>query len=331
MTLVSRFFYFFILVLIISCQEIPNTYTIIGYTQGTTYTVKYNSDNNKILSSDIDSLLNVIDLSMSTYKSNSTISLINNNQAVILDALIEEVIDRSIDICHQTNGMFDITVAPLVDYWGFGNKSITKEFKSIDKLSHKIGCDLLYIENHRLIKSDEVSIDLNGIAQGFSVDHVSNFLLKNGVSDFMVEIGGEVRCSGNNLGNNWKIGIDTPTDQNNDFVYILKLKDISLATSGSYRKYYYKDSIKISHTMNPKTLQPANNRLISATIVYDDCMSADAYATACMSMGFEDAKYFLENNNILGSLIYVNYRDTIHYLSEDFSSLLHRSPGSAPQ
>ena len=309
-----------------------HTFTVVGYAQGTTYTVKYNGSNKKISSSDIDSLLNIIDLSMSTYNKQSTISLINDNKDVVLDTLIEQVINKSIDICYQTNGMFDITVAPLVNYWGFGsNKLIKNNFKNFDKTSYETGCDKLWIDSYKLIKSDKVSIDLNGIAQGFSVDYVSDFLLNNGISDFMVEIGGEVRCSGNNLGNTWKIGVDTPTDKNNQFVYILKLQDMSLATSGSYRKYYYQDTVKISHTMNPKTLQPANNRLISTTIVYEDCMSADAYATACMSMGFEDAKYFLEKNNILGSLIYVNNRDTINYLTSDFSLLLHRSPGSAPQ
>ena len=112
---------------------------------------------------------------------------------------------------------------------------------------------------------------------------------------------------------------------------MLNLTDISLATSGSYRNYYYQDSVKISHTINPKILKPATNKLISATILYADCMSADAYATACMSFGFEDAKIFLEENNIIGSLTYIKEKDTIRYSSSDFSSFLHRSPASAPQ
>ena len=113
--------------------------------------------------------------------------------------------------------------------------------------------------------------------------------------------------------------------------YILKLNNISLATSGSYRNYYYADSIKINHTINPKTFYPTSNSLLSATILYNDCMSADAYATACMSLGFEKAKDFLNNNNIMGSLIYVIDKDTINYFSSGFSEFLHTSPGSAPQ
>ena len=147
----------------------------------------------------------------------------------------------------------------------------------------------------------------------------------------MIEVGGEIRCASNNNGKGWTIAIDEPTDKKRSFAYVLNLNNISLATSGSYRNYYYQDSIKISHTINPKTRKPAINNLISATILYPDCMSADAYATACMSFGLEDAKRFLEKNDIIGVLIYIEGEDTIHYSSKGFSSFLHRSPGSAPQ
>jgi thiamine biosynthesis lipoprotein len=269
---------------------------------------------------------------MSTYIDTSLISHINNGVDIELDSLISLVIKRSIEICIETDGMFDVTVSPLVDYWGFGpNKNRKKHLSHLDTNLYQVGCSQIFLSNNKLIKSTSVFIDLNGIAQGFSVDYVSNYLRNQGIMDFMVEIGGEIRCVGNNIGNGWKIGVDEPTDKKRHFAYVLKLSDIALATSGSYRNYYYADSIKISHTINPKTFYPVVNQLISATILYSDCMSADAYATACMSLGFQDAKRFLNKNKIMGALIYVEENDTIHYFSNDFSSFLHRSPDSAPQ
>ena len=119
-----------------------------------------------------------------------------------------------------------------------------------------------------------VTIDLNGIAQGFSVDYLSNYLYNHNIRNFMIEIGGEVRCSGTNFRKAWKIAIDKPTDKKREWDMIVKLNNMSLATSGSYRNYYYADSIKISHTINPKTLKPTHNKLISATILYSDCKSS---------------------------------------------------------
>ena len=316
--------------ILFSCQE--KTYTIRGDTQGTTYTIKYNSLNSTISKHNIDSLLKLVDLSMSTYIDNSIISLINRGEDIILDSLISTVIKRSIEICHQTNGMFDITISPLVKYWGFGPDNRKKRsFSDLNSLSQIIGCDKLSLKNNTLIKSDLVTIDLNGIAQGFSVDYLSNYLYSHNILNFMIEIGGEVRCSGTNFGKVWKIAIDKPTDKKREWDMILELNNMSLATSGSYRNYYYADSIKISHTINPKTLKPTHNKLISATILYSDCISADAYATACMAFGLKGAKKFLTKNNILGCLIYVEEEDTITYLSEGFSDFLHISPGSAPQ
>ena len=324
--LISLFLFF-----IFSCQEKLNTFYISGYTQGTTYNIKYHSIDNHISKNSIDSLLRIIDLSMSSYVSNSTISKINKNLNVKLDSLIYHVIDRSIEICHQTNGMFDITVAPIVNDWGFGAEKKYKNTSSINVSLYEVGCDKIQLENNYLIKSDVVKIDLNGIAQGFSVDYLSNYFKNKGVEDFMIEVGGEITCSGNNLNQGWKIGVDAPYETKRVFAYILNLNNISLATSGSYRNYYYSDSLKISHMINPKTMRPVRNQLLSATILSADCLSADAYATACMSFGLDKAKEFLIKNKIIGSLIYVQDKDTLFYFSDQFTSFLHRSPGSAPQ
>ena len=333
MILVSRQLFLSILLILISCQNNSlQTYSIYGYAQGTTYVVKYNHDQNVIQKESIDSLLRNIDLSMSSYIDTSILSLINQGYNIVLDSLITKVLQRSIEICYETDGMFDVTVAPLVEYWGFGpNKMRHKSPQEFNFSSDFIGCNKITLQKNTLFKSDSISIDLNGIAQGFTVDYLSQYLINHNINDFMIEVGGEIRCSGDNLGGGWKIGIDKPIDKKRDFAFILNLEDISLATSGSYRNYYYSDAIKISHTINPKTLQPANNELISVTILYPDCMSADAYATACMSFGLQEAQDFLYKNSIIGCLIYVDKGDTLSYFTSGFSSFLHRSPGSAPQ
>ena len=320
------FFIFFF-----SCQESLQRFSIFGYTQGTTYSVKYHAHKDLISQSSIDSLLRIIDLSMSAYIPNSTISKINNNMEYHLDSLIYYVLNRSIEICKETNGMFDVTVSPIVDDWGFGANSEYKKKSILTSQNYEVGCDKIILQENKLVKNEIVKIDLNGIAQGFSVDYISAYLLSKGVSDFMVEIGGEVMCSGNNLGDGWIIGVDNPSSKKRSFAYVLKLHDISLATSGSYRNYYYLDSLKVSHTINPKTFEPAFNTLLSATILSSDCISADAYATACMSFGLHDAKKFLHETGIVGALIYSHNEDTLYYFSDGFSSFLHRSPGSAPQ
>ena len=332
MTLVNRFLFIIFLLIITSCQERTyKTFFIKGYAQGTTYSIKYNTNQNIITKESVDSLLDVIDLSMSTYVSNSTISKINNNIDVSLDSLIYYVLSKSIDLCYQTHGMFDVTVSPIVSDWGFGPSKKRKDSDNLDNSLYQVGCDKILLEGNKLIKQPLVKIDLNGIAQGFTVDYIADYFKYHDVSDFMIEVGGEVICSGNNLDNQWKIGVDAPNNRDDPFAYVLKLTDMALATSGSYRNFYYLDSTKISHTIHPKKLRPVNNQLISATILHKDCMSADAYATACMSFGLDSARYFLTNNNILGSLIYLEGGDTLYYFSEGFSSFLHRSPGSAPQ
>ena len=324
MILANRILLFVFCTLFIFCQQHEKTYTISGYTQGTTYNIKYHHFHD-IDPSIVDELLHNIDLSMSTYINNSTISLLNQGEDIVLDSLIYQVLDRSIQICNETGGVFDVTIAPFVQYWGFGpNKIDENHAQYFDSSEYLVGCDKIWLTGNKLIKSDSVLIDLNGIAQGFSVDYLSNFFSsKLGINDFMIEVGGEVACVGDNLGKGWKIGIDEPTDKKRDFAFILNLNNISLATSGSYRNYYYRDSMRINHTISPKTLKPASNKLISSTILFNDCMSADAYATACMSFGFKDAKDFLNKNNIMGCLMYVENRDTLSYFSPGFASFLH--------
>ena len=336
MILVVRYWVLFISMFLFSCQYGINQSVIIGETQGTTYTIKYNSHiPYTITKTQIDSLLRNIDISMSTYNPQSIISSINTGEDVILDSLIKIVLRKSISICHETNGMFDVTVSPIVNNWGFGpnghniNKSKISNSKYYEMI---IGCDKIILQGDKLVKEENTTIDLNGIAQGFTVDYIADFFFTQDIDNFMIEVGGEVRCSGNNFKKTWKIAIDKPTHKSRKILFVLSLNNFSLATSGSYRKFYYnEDSIKVSHTINPQKRAPVINNLLSATVLHKDCMVADAYATACMSFGLAESKLFLDTMKAPACLIYVENKDTMHYFANDFSSFLHFRPGSAPQ
>jgi thiamine biosynthesis lipoprotein len=194
---------------------------------------------------------------------------------------------------------FDITVGPLVEAWGFGpdeQKSFTESKR--DSLLSLVGMEKVEIRNGKVYKTDpRIRLDFNAIAQGYSVDIISEYFGGLGIERFLVEIGGEVRVKGDKKGVLWRIGIDRPEDNNispgTDLQAIISLKDRSLATSGNYRKFYVEDGIKYSHTIDPKTGYPARNQLLSATIIAEDCATADGIATACMVMGKDRTIDFL--------------------------------------
>lgn len=337
MILVVRFF--LILTFFFSCTNKKLTpYEIQGRTQGTFYSVKYYSNLNLINKHSIDSVLFDIDLSLSTYNDSSNITKVNNNSTMYIDNLLSDVISRSIEICNETEGAFDITVAPLVNSYGFGPKSTN--FNT--EYANFFGCDVISISDGLINKKNNIiQLDINGIAQGYSVDILSNYLKQNNIDNFIINIGGEVYCSGNKNKKPWLVAIEKPYQNIQLQKYILKLSNKALATSGSYRKLKKIDGKVISHTMNPKTLKPAENNLLSVSILANNCMDADAYATACMSMGLNKSKQFVSKNNIDACFIYVEKDDTLTFVtngmlklispeSPDYSDL-QPSLGAAPQ
>ena len=340
MTLVVRYISCFIFLL--SCSN-DNTklYSIYGKTQGTFYSVKYFSSQKVVSKANIDSVLLDIDLSLSSYIDFSTISRINNNNTNKVDVFLKKVINRSLQICHETNGAFDISIAPVVNAYGFGSK--TKDIKTDTlNLSNYVGCDKIFIRDNLITKQDKnIEIDINGIAQGFSVDILSDFLKQQGIFDFIINIGGEVFCSGTKKGKPWLVAIEKPFKNIQLQKYILKLSNKALATSGSYRKTKKLEGQIISHTMSPKSLKPVDNNLISVSIMSDNCMDADAYATACMSMGLESSKQFVKEKGIEACFIYKDKKDTLTYMTSGLLKLvssdsadfldLQSSLGVAPQ
>jgi len=286
-----------------------------GNAQGTTYHITYLSDDNINHKTAIDSLLKVIDNSMSTWDPNSIISRINNNDNdVVVDSYFSAVYNKSVEVSDKTEGLFDITVGPLVNAWGFGfAKKEIMDRNKIDSLLQFVGYKMLKLEGNKIIKTKpQIKLDFNAIAQGYSVDVLSNYLESKGINNYLVELGGELKAKGKKEKEEWKVGIDKPVEKatpGSTFEAILKLNDKALATSGNYRKFYVEGGQKFSHIINPKTGYPAKQNVLSATVIADDAITADAYATAFMIMGLQKSIDFLEKNKALHLEVFFVYDD----------------------
>lgn len=302
----KRFFIFFIPVIIIfACQpdRAPQKIQFIGEAQGTYYAVTYFAADTLISQSEIDSLLTAFDLSASVWVDQSVISRINRNEpGVAPDKHFTEIFKIAQRISEDTEGAFDITVGPLVNAWGFGFKNRQNmNQRIVDSLLPLVGYRKVTLSDGRIIKSDTaVQIDFNAIAQGYSVDLAGGFLESRGISNYLVDIGGEVLARGTKPGGSpWVVGIEKPAAEatsQRELRATIEISDRAVATSGNYRKYYEVDGIKYSHTIDPKTGYPVQHSLLSATVVSDSATIADAYATAFMVMGLEKAMEFLEKH-----------------------------------
>lgn len=302
----SLAFIFILALIFTSCKEkktVINNFS--GFAQGSTYSIVY--DNNKNISPEnlklkVEKILHDFDMSLSVYKDSSIISRLNRNEDIVPDSFFTEVFTKSAMISEMTGGTFDITVGPLVNAWGFGpdaHKNFTESKR--DSLLKLVGMNKVSLVNGRLVKTDPgIRLDVNAIAQGYSVDVVCRFFNDLGFKNYLVEIGGEVRARGTKAGAPWRIGIDKPVDNNmspgETLQAIIRISDKALATSGNYRKFYIEDGVKYSHEIDPRTGYPARNTLLSATIITNECAMADGIATACMVMGTKDAIDFINNN-----------------------------------
>ena len=272
-----------------------------GFIFGTVYHITYQNDNN--LKQNIEAELERVNKTFSTFDSTSIISLINQNKPVKINDMFAEIFDLSEEISTETEGAFDITVAPLVNVWGFGFKSGQKPTKEkIDSLRLLVGYNKVKLyENGVKKKNPKIMLDCSAVAKGYGSDIVARYLREQGVKNFMVEIGGEIVTSG--LSENrlpWKIGVTKPsdnkTDMNQEVETILNVTDKAMATSGNYRNFYYKGGKKYAHTIDPKTGYPVQHSLLSATVLAKNCATADAYATSFMVMGVEKAEALLEKH-----------------------------------
>lgn len=297
-----------------ACQTKKSEYLkITGFAQGTNYHITYENSNHEDYSADIDSILKAFDKSCSIYDSTSIISRINNNDPTAeADDWFVEVFKKSAEVNAISGGAFDITVGPVVRAWGFSNGPIAKhDTAHIDSLLQYVGMEKVKLEGRKVVKKyPGVKLDVNALAQGYSVDVVCDFFKNKGIKNYLVEIGGEVRGKGTNASNKfWHIGIDRPSDGNmspgNELQAIIEINNKSLATSGNYRKFFVENGVKYAHTIDPKTGFPARNTLLSATVVCDDCITADAYATSFMVVGVEKSKEML--SKLKGVEVYFVY------------------------
>lgn len=295
-------------------QERNKAVTIAGKAQGTTYHITYFDNRNVNYEKEIDSILKGIDLSLSTYLPGSIISRINKNDpGVIVDNYFTEVFNASRAVSQKTNGLFDVTVTPVINAWGFGfTRKAEVDSIMIDSLLDFIGYKMVRLEGKRLIKDKpQIMLDFNAIAQGYTVDVIAAFLETKEIVNYLVELGGEVKAKGKKHNDqSWTVGIDQPNEiatNGRPLKAIVTLQDKALATSGNYRKFYVEEGKKYAHIIDPYTGYPAKHNLLSATVVAADCMTADAYATAFMVMGMEKSKQFLSENKELHLEVFFIY------------------------
>ena len=297
-----------------SCAPQPEYAELNGLTQGTTYHIvveKIPGLDVMTLRQDIEILFTEIDNSLSVYNDSSVISAINANRSDLTDTLFREVFRDAAEVSEESGGLFDITIGPLVKSWGFGPDAMKRFNPSmLDSLLALVGMDKVRLEGDRIIKADpDMFIDVNAIAQGYTVDLVADLIVSRGIKHCLAEVGGEVRTVGDKNGMGWKVGIDTPADGNYtpgaDIQARIRLDDRALATSGNYRKFFVENGVKYSHTIDPRTGYPVKHTLLSATIIAPTGAVADAWATACMVGGKDKAIAFIEKYDFLeGYLIW---------------------------
>ena len=322
-----------IVILLSGCaEEVQNTITLSGPAQGTTYNITYVAGAYANYRSAIDSIFNTIDQSLSTYQPGSVISRINRNETVEADAHFTAVFNYAKLVAEKTNGLFDPTVAPLVNAWGFGFKKKEKVTPALmDSLMKIVGYRLVWMEGNKLVKRyPEMMLDFNAIAPGYTVDVLAAFLESKGIQHFLIELGGEVRSKGRKLdGSVWTLGIEQPEDNPSEgprLHSLIQLGDHALATSGNYKKFYLEEGKKYSHILNPFTGYPAKNNLLSTTVMAPDCITADAYATAFMVMGLEKAQQFMAAHPTLQLSVFFIYDEqgkSKTWLSQNFPALLN--------
>lgn len=281
-----------------------------GYIFGTTYHVVYQSSDN--LEKSYKLKLQEVDNSLSSFNKNSIISKINNNIDVECNSMFIEVFKASEELSKITEGAFDITVAPIVNAWGFGFKKYNDNV-NIDSLMNFVGYKKIRLLNKRIVKDiPNIKLITSAIAKGYGVDVLANYLESKGIENYMVEIGGEIRAKGlSEKEHVWRVGIDKPIDdvsaENRQLQDVIEMAEGALATSGNYRNFYIKDGKKYSHTIDPRTGYPVQHGLLSASVRAKNCMLADAYATSFMVLGLEKAKEIVNNDKSLEA--YIIYSD----------------------
>jgi len=281
-----------------ACTTQPPTTHILGEGLGTYYHITI-ADKNDVTQSQIDSVIAELNNTASIFNPNSLVSRINRNETDTLNQILKDILEVSLQVCEETDGAFDFTVGALVNLWGFGKDNLKEVSpEEIAKALETVGYKKIKINGNRIIKENpETQLNFNAVAKGYCVDLVAAFLTSKGLENFLVDIGGELSVRGKRAPNKkWRVGIQKPTETKGDAISaeeIMELQDISVATSGNYRNYIEINGKRYGHTINPHTGYPEMTDLLSVTVLTPTCAFADAYATAFMVMGAENAQAFV--------------------------------------
>ncbi len=299
----------------------PDRYQINGHAQGTTYQIIYYADSPRVSKKQIEGIFAELDSSLSVYKPYSLINQFNQTtKGLKLDEHLRKVVKSALQISIETDGMFDITVYPLVNAWGFGihPSPLLPDSLAIASLLACTGSRKLILSQDSLIKSSScIKIDVNGIAQGYSVDVIADFLDQHEIYNYLVEVGGEIKTKGQKQpsGKPFVIGLEGPSKRDIKSYAITNkviLENSALTSSGNYRKFYLEGKKKRSHLINPKTGYPIDNEMISATVLAKDAMTADGYDNVFMGMGVEQSLKFLKRQKKLEAyMIYYKADGTV--------------------
>ncbi|NRD23181.1 FAD:protein FMN transferase [Winogradskyella litoriviva] len=287
---------------VFSCQSEPKNIKLSGPIFGTVYNIQYYSEDNTNYQKQFDSLFAVVNQSLSTYITDSDISRLNRNEITKVDYHFENVFKASKTIYRKTEGVFDPTIGNVVNAWNFGaekDKFLTDSI-TINNLMKSVGFNKVGLVNGHIKKPKEGYLEFNAIAKGYGIDVIANFLESKGIDNYLVDIGGDLRTAGINLESKkgWTIGIDDPNfDGSQSYSKVITLKDESMATSGTYRKFKTDENgNRYAHIINTKTGYPTKTNILSVSVIAPDCMTADAYATAFQAMGIEKVISFLNTH-----------------------------------
>jgi thiamine biosynthesis lipoprotein len=300
---------------------------------GTTFTVKWVSEKasqNGSLNSEINQILKRVNQSMSTYISDSELSLFNQlpaNQSADISSELAYVIRLGMNISEASSGAFDITVGPLVNLWGFGPdgrvvKAPTEQ--EVESTRQRVGYRFIQLDGNKLSKKKNSYVDLSAIAKGYGVDAIAELLEKKGINSYLVEIGGELRAKGYKPnGQSWRIAIESPVASLDRTIHrVIEVKDVGIATSGDYRNYFEENGVRFSHTIDPNTAKPITHKLASVTVLAKTCAEADGLATAMMVMGPDKAKAFAEREAVEALFIVKSENGFEEFMTSGFSDYL---------
>ncbi|RCW90204.1 FAD:protein FMN transferase [Winogradskyella arenosi] len=293
---------FSLALLFMACEKEPKNIKLSGPVFGTSFSVQYHSPKDVNYKKQFDSLFNVINMSMSTYIPESKISRINKGEVLEVDAHFKRVFTQAKKIYRQTEGALDPTIGAVVNAWDFGPEGKIAHIDSaaIKGLMKYVGFNRMGLKADKVIKNEGSFIDFNAIAKGYSVDVIAEFLEQQNVTNYLVEIGGELRAKGINLEKQtaWKVGIDDPNfEGEQSYSKVIELTDQAMATSGTYRKFKVDENgNRYAHIIDTKTGYPSKTHILSVSVLAEDCMTADGYATAFQAMGIEKVRAFAEKH-----------------------------------